>query len=142
MAGGDQRNLAMEITSADTEFHCADETKMTAYLSRPKDSEKHPGIIVIHEAWGLNEQIRGVARRYAELGFVGFAPHLFFRHREIMTERNVEGAMKSMFAVPPEKRNDPAAIRDVAKSMSEDEKSWRYSSTGERPWRRRWPRTC
>jgi carboxymethylenebutenolidase len=112
----------MEITSAETEFRCPDGTNMRAYLSRPKDSGKHPGIIVIHEAWGLNDQIRGVARRYAELGFVAVAPHLFSRHGEIMAEKNVEGAMKSMFVIPPEKRNDPTAIQDVMKTMSEDER--------------------
>lgn len=51
---------------------------MTAYLSRPR-SGQHPGIMVIHEVWGLNEQIKGVVRRYAEQGFVALAPHLYTR---------------------------------------------------------------
>jgi carboxymethylenebutenolidase len=112
----------MEITSIDTSFGCSDGTKATAYLSRPKDSEKHPGIIVIHEAWGLNDQIRGVVRRYAERGFVAVAPHLFTRQKDIMTESNVERAMKSMFSVPPEKRSDPGTIQGAMKTMSESER--------------------
>jgi dienelactone hydrolase len=64
----------MEIASTDMKFTCPDATEMIAYLSRPKDSARHPGIIVIHEAWGLNDQIKGVVRRYAENGFVAVAP--------------------------------------------------------------------
>lgn len=112
----------MEITSADTGFRCPDETEMTAYLSRPKDSKKHPAIIVIHEAWGLNDQIKGVVRRYAEQGFVAIAPHLFTRYKDVMTESNIERAMKSMFPIPREKRNDPATIQSMMKTMSEAEK--------------------
>jgi carboxymethylenebutenolidase len=112
----------MEITNDETGFECQDGTNMTAYLSRPEDSERHPGIIVIHEAWGLNDQIRGVARRYAERGFVAVAPHLFAKYKDIMTEGNVEKTMRSMFSVPPEKRNDPEAIQRVMKTMSETEK--------------------
>jgi carboxymethylenebutenolidase len=112
----------MEITGADEEIRCSDGTRMKAYLSKPKDSERHPGIIVVHEAWGLNDQIRGVARRYAERGFVSVAPHLFSRHGDIMNERNVEGAMKSIMSVPPEKRNDPATIQGIMKTMSEVQK--------------------
>lgn len=36
-----------------------------------------PAVIVIHEWWGLNEQVRGVARRLAGDGFVAFAVDLF-----------------------------------------------------------------
>ncbi|MGD1054905.1 MAG: dienelactone hydrolase family protein [Nitrososphaerales archaeon] len=112
----------MEITSTDVKFICPDATEMIAYLSRPKDSARHPGIMVIHEAWGLNDQIKGVVRRYAENGFVAVAPNLFTRHKDVMTESNVEKTMKFMFRVPPEKRNDPEAIQGVMKSMSETER--------------------
>lgn len=112
----------MEIASVDTYFGCPDGTNVTAFLSRPKDQERHPGIIVIHEAWGLNDQIRGVARRYAERGFVAVAPHLFTRQKDVMTESNVEKAMKSMFSVPPDKRNDRGTIQEVMKTMSEAER--------------------
>lgn len=36
-----------------------------------------PAVIVIHEYWGLNEQVRGVARRLAADGFQAFAVDLF-----------------------------------------------------------------
>ena len=36
-----------------------------------------PSVIVIHEWYGLNDQIRGVADRYVREGFVAFAPDLY-----------------------------------------------------------------
>jgi carboxymethylenebutenolidase len=52
---------------------------MRAYVSRPADDTPRAGIIVFQEALGVNSQIRGVADRYAELGFVALAPDLFHR---------------------------------------------------------------
>ena len=112
----------MDAVGTDTRFRCQDGFETVAYLSRPRDSLKHPGIIVIHEAWGLNDQIKGVTRRYAEHGFVAMAPHLFSRHGSIITESNVEKAMKSMFVVPPEKRNDRETIQNIMKNMPETER--------------------
>jgi len=86
---------------------------MKAFLARPSDDQSHPAIIVIHEAWGLNDQIRSVAERYAEEGFVALAPHLFVRNSDLLTEKNIESAMKLMWSVPPEKRNDPTTIQGV-----------------------------
>ena len=38
---------------------------------------RRPGILVVHEWWGLNENTRAQARRLAEAGYVGFAIDLF-----------------------------------------------------------------
>lgn len=95
---------------------------MQAYISEPKDEGRKPGIIVVHEAYGLNEQIKGVARRYAAEGFVAIAPSLFVRNSDVMNEKNIESAMKEMWSLPPEKRSDPAAIQEVMKTMSETDR--------------------
>ena len=58
-----------------------DGTEMKAYVSRPRDANNAPGILVFQEALGVNSQIRGVADRYAKLGFVAIAPDLFHRVR-------------------------------------------------------------
>jgi carboxymethylenebutenolidase len=38
---------------------------------------KAPAVIVIHEWWGLNDQVRGIARRLAAEGFQAFAIDLY-----------------------------------------------------------------
>ncbi len=40
-------------------------------------SGKRPGVLVIHDLWGLGEQPKERARKLAELGYVGFAVDLF-----------------------------------------------------------------
>lgn len=50
---------------------------MPAYHVYPDDGQKHPGLVVIHEIWGLNEHIKDVANRFAEKGYSVLAPNLF-----------------------------------------------------------------
>jgi dienelactone hydrolase len=38
---------------------------------------KRPGVLVVHEWWGLNEHARRQARRLAEAGYVGFALDMY-----------------------------------------------------------------
>jgi carboxymethylenebutenolidase len=111
----------METKNQDTAFKCADGTMMSAFVSRPKDG-LYPGIIVIHEAFGLNAQIRGVARRYAQEGYVTIAPHLFTRNGEVMNEKNIESTMRYMWSVPADKRGDPDTIREIMSKMSDTER--------------------
>ncbi len=38
---------------------------------------RRPGVLVVHEVWGLNEHVRSQARRLAEAGYVAFALDMF-----------------------------------------------------------------
>ena len=49
-----------------------------AYLSRP-DDERHPGVLLLMDAFGLRPQIERMADRIAGHGFVVLAPNLFYR---------------------------------------------------------------
>jgi carboxymethylenebutenolidase len=40
-------------------------------------SGKPPGVVVIQEWWGINEQIQAMAQRYADAGFVAIVPDLY-----------------------------------------------------------------
>jgi carboxymethylenebutenolidase len=58
------------------------------YLATPH-SGSAPGVVVLHEWWGLNGQIIGTCNRFAREGFVALAPDLFGGHA---TDRSDEGA--------------------------------------------------
>lgn len=47
------------------------------YMIGPDQGEKHPGLIVIQEWWGLNDHIKDIAGRFAENGYVVLAPDLY-----------------------------------------------------------------
>lgn len=50
------------------------------YLARPSGAGPWPSIIVIHEWWGLDKQTESIADRFANLGYLAFAPDLFHGH--------------------------------------------------------------
>jgi carboxymethylenebutenolidase len=112
----------MPIVEEPLKIKCKDGMELPAFLSRPADSQPHPALLVIHEAWGLTDQIRGVARRYSEEGFVALAPHLLGRAGELLSEENIESAMKLMWSVPPEKRNDPSAVQAILERATESQR--------------------
>jgi len=60
---------------------------MPAFLVRPKEGAREPGVLVIQEAFGLNDHIRDVARRIAGEGYVALAPDLYWRGGKGRTAR-------------------------------------------------------
>jgi carboxymethylenebutenolidase len=67
-----------------------------AYLSLPEDSEPpYPGIVVIHEWWGLNDNIRHWSDRLAAEGYAALAVDLY----RGQVADNPDDAMKYMEAV-------------------------------------------
>ena len=48
-----------------------------AYYARPEGDGPFPGVVVIHEIFGLNDNIRDVARRFAGAGYAALAIDLF-----------------------------------------------------------------
>jgi carboxymethylenebutenolidase len=52
---------------------------MPAYLAEPTAAGRHPAVIVVMEAFGLNGHIEDVARRIAAEGYVALAPDVYYR---------------------------------------------------------------
>ena len=48
----------------------------TAFVARP-DDDTDRAVVVIQEYWGLNDHIKDVTGRYADEGFIAFAPDLY-----------------------------------------------------------------
>ena len=53
-----------------------------AYLARPASGRPGAGILVLHEAFGLNPDIEAFCRRLAEHGYAALAPDLYWRGPE------------------------------------------------------------
>jgi carboxymethylenebutenolidase len=69
----------MKIRSERISVPVADGSTMPAYLSRPDDGGKYPGVLVFQEIFGVNRHIRSVADRVAAEGYVALAPEPFHR---------------------------------------------------------------
>ncbi len=57
----------------------ADHGSFSAYLAEPPGTAKAPGMLVIQEIFGINQNIRAICDDYARQGYVAIAPDLFWR---------------------------------------------------------------
>lgn len=65
------------IVRSTVTFQRPDGGDVNGYLAVPADAENAPAIVVIQEWWGLNDQIRGVADRFAQAGYRALVPDLY-----------------------------------------------------------------
>jgi carboxymethylenebutenolidase len=64
------------------------------FLALPDGGGPHPGVVVIHEAYGLNDNIKGISRRFAQEGYVALGVDLFTdRNRAICMARYMSGML-------------------------------------------------
>lgn len=57
---------------------------MESFLVKPEGAGPFPGLVVIHEAFGLNDNIRGIASQFAEQGYAALAVDLFSNRNRMM----------------------------------------------------------
>lgn len=70
------------------------ELKGGGYLVTPDGSGPHPGVVVIHEVYGLNDQIKEICRRFADAGYAALAVDLFTdRNRTVCMTRYMAGML-------------------------------------------------
>lgn len=87
------------------EFAC-NGSSASGYLAVPS-AGSGPGLLVIQEWWGLNNQIRGVTDRLAAEGFVALAPDLY--HGELAGHQEMDKAASLMSSLDP-----ASAARDMS----------------------------
>jgi carboxymethylenebutenolidase len=68
-------------------------TSRSGYFARPEGAGPFPGVIVIHEIYGLNENIKSIARRFAERGYAALAVDLFAARNRALCMARVMSAM-------------------------------------------------
>jgi dienelactone hydrolase len=66
-----------EVVSRTVEYQHG-ETQLVGYLAYDDEvAGRRPGVLVVHEWWGLNEYARRRARMLAQLGYVAFAADMY-----------------------------------------------------------------
>jgi carboxymethylenebutenolidase len=66
------------VTGSETSYGQLGDQALVGYLARPTDAEGPlPGLIVIHEWWGLNANIRAMTERLAAEGYAALAVDLY-----------------------------------------------------------------
>lgn len=78
----------------------------------PDGGRAFPGVLVIHEAYGLNENIRDIARRFASQGYAALALDLF-------SERSQFLCMFRLFRAMSRDSLDHEGVRDLKKGLSQ-----------------------
>ncbi|MFE9122287.1 dienelactone hydrolase family protein [Streptomyces sp. NPDC007172] len=54
-------------------------SSMGAFVARPAVAGDYPVVLIGSELWGVTDDVRAIARRVAELGYVAIAPNLYHR---------------------------------------------------------------
>lgn len=72
------RHLQHNIVSGYIQI-VSDGHHLPAFWSHPEAGAPFPGLVMIHDQWGLTPHVRSQARRFAEQGYYVIAPDLFNR---------------------------------------------------------------
>lgn len=103
---------AQPVVDSEVVYARLGETAVTGYLARPKrGADRLPGLIVIQEWWGLNDNIRAMARRFAGEGYVVLAVDLY--------EGKSAATPDEASALMQEVMKDPARLLDNLKQAHE-----------------------
>jgi len=93
----------MEITSGMVQLP-GESGPLSSFLARPSADGKHPAVVVVMEAFGLNEHIKDVAGRLAREGYVTLAPDLYYREKNaVVGYDNLQEAIRLMMGLWDEK---------------------------------------
>ena len=97
-SGGD------EIAGA---LYAPDAAAAAATLARPR-----PGVLIIHDVWGLYDQYHAVAKRLAAAGFVALALDLYARGDKPGSPADMPGVMRFLHQLP-----DRRVLADVQAAL-------------------------
>lgn len=103
----------MDITTSSLQLDTPD-GKMEVFEARPKEGGARPAVIVLMEAFGLNNHIKDVTQRIAREGYVAIAPDLYHREPErTFAYKDLPKAIAVM-----NRLQDPKVMQDVGAVIS------------------------
>ncbi len=115
------------VTIEEVVYASFDAKPVTGYLARPTGATGAlPGIIVIQEWWGLNDNIKAMTRRFAGEGYVALAVDLY----EGKVATTPEDAGKVMTAALGDSARLVEHLRQARKYLAETAKSPKIGSVG------------
>jgi carboxymethylenebutenolidase len=103
----------MDVSASTVQLNTPD-GKMETFEARPKDGGPYPGIVVLMEAFGLNDHIKKVTERIAREGYVAVAPDLYHRESErVVPYSDLQRAIGIM-----NRLQDPKVMQDVGAAIA------------------------
>src|SRR5216684_6587206 len=110
----------MEVVSSEVSVKSG-AAAMPAYLAKPATGGPYPALVVVMEAFGLNDQIRRITNQLASEGFVAIAPNLYFRQpNNVVGYNDLPGAFRLMGTVKDDQIvADMSAAIDHLKALKE-----------------------
>jgi dienelactone hydrolase len=92
----------IEITTQELDYKSGD-TTLKGFLAFPTGAvEKRPGVLVMHEWWGLNDYARSRARQLAELGYVALAADMYGDGKNSDHPEDAKAMMGALMSNPQE----------------------------------------
>ena len=102
------RTSAQGLNSGEI-FYEVNGFKVPAYFAAPAGKSNLPGVLVVHEIFGVHEYIADVCRRLAQAGYLAVAPEFFARHGE----PSAYSEMAKLIAEVVSKASDAQVLADL-----------------------------
>lgn len=104
------------MTTTYATIPAADGRSFQAYVSQPARPNGH-AVIVLQEIFGVTKHVRGIADRFAEDGYLAFAPDLFWRFEPgVELSHSKEDMQKAMGFL--ERYRDEDGLADIASTAA------------------------
>ena len=103
----------MDVSNSTVQLNTSD-GKMDAYVAQPKEGGSYPGVVVIQEAFGVNDHMKKVTDRIAAEGYVAVCPDIY--HRE--SERVIPFSDMAKAIATLQRVQDPKAMEDVGAAIA------------------------
>lgn len=103
----------MDVSNSTVQLNTSDGA-MAAYVAQPKDAGSYPGVVVIQEAFGVNDHMKKVTDRIAAEGYVAICPDIYHREAEkVIPFSDMAKAIATLQRV-----QDPKAMEDVGAAIA------------------------
>ena len=98
-------------------FKRPDGRECSGFYAEPKAGNRAPAVVVIQEWWGLNDQIKGVAQKFAAEGYRALVPDLY-RGKVGLDAKEAEHLMTNLNFADAASQDICGAVRHLKQTSS------------------------